>query len=249
MDHTCNRRSHQRHLSHTAAEMIEKRHRDLEHAVQGFGLHLVREPPPEIAEAVPLVVPTVQPHGEDSTGLEVLSERLNRGFAIGRVVQNTDAVNDIEALWRKGQCEHIGLESNKVTVGKVFGGNLRGSTQVDANHARSPASCYFGKPAHAASHVENELVLQFVTPQSGFHLKLALGVRHVVFAQRRLLIPMPLKTETGGVVLHLHETGDATHVWKGALAGRAGKASGLVTFKFGTATQASQDRLQVSGQG
>src|SRR3989442_1438741 len=175
-------------------------------------------------------------------------ERLNGRFAIGRVVQNTDAVNDVKALRRKGQGEHIGLESNKVTVGKILGRDFRRRTQVDADHARSPAGGNFGKAAHAAAHVENELVLQFVLPDGGLRLELAIGSPDVVLAQLGLLIPVPLKTETGGVVLRLHETGNATHVWIGALAGRAGKASGLVTFKFGTTTQASQNRLQVSGQ-
>src|SRR5206468_11158002 len=105
----------------------------------------------------PFVVPTVQPHGEDSPGFEVFSERLNGRFAIGRVVQNTDAVNDVKALRRKGQGEHIGLESNKVTVGKILGRDFRRRTQVDADHARSPAGGNFGKAAHAAAHVENEI--------------------------------------------------------------------------------------------
>src|SRR5882724_3740780 len=151
MDCTRQGGPYQRHLPQAAVEMIEERHRDREHSVQGLGLHLMSETPPEIAEAVPLVVSAVQPDGEDSSGFKVLRKRLNRRFAIGRMVQNTDAVNDVEALRCEGQGEYIRLESNKVAVGEVLGRNLRRRTQVDADDARSPAGGDFCKPAHAAS--------------------------------------------------------------------------------------------------
>ncbi len=65
----------------------------------------------------------------------------------------------------------------------------------------------------------------------------------------RLLITVPLKTETSGVVLGVNKACYTLQVGIHALAGRADKTCGLIVFKFRAATEATQNRLQVSGQG
>ena len=91
--------------------------------MQSLGLHLVGITPPEIAEAVPLVVSAIEPDHEESTGLEKLGESLDGSFAIRGVVKHADAIDDVEAFRRKGQSEYIGLEGDKVAVGYRFLGD------------------------------------------------------------------------------------------------------------------------------
>jgi len=50
---------------------------------------------------------------------------------------------------------------------------------------------------------------------------------------------VPLKTETGGVVLAVNKARDALYVGIDALAGRTQEPSGSIAFKFPVAVQAT----------
>src|ERR1035441_9597695 len=118
MNHAGERRTDQRHTLQALVQVIEERDRKFKNAVQVLGLHLVSVAAPEIAEPVPLVVSAVEPDHEQSAGLQIFVERFDGGFAIRRVMENANAVDDVEALGREGQGEDIGLESNEVAVGR-----------------------------------------------------------------------------------------------------------------------------------
>jgi hypothetical protein len=60
---------------------------------------------------------------------------------------------------------------------------------------------------------------------------------------------MPLKPEAGRVLLRVHKTRDPIRVRIGALARPADETARLVTIEFPAAAQATQSRLQISGQG
>ena len=102
MDRARNRRSQQWHFSQSTPQVIKTRHRDLKHLVERFRPHFVGKAPPEITKAIPLVITAVQPHGEDAARFQVLREGLHSGLAIGSVMQNTDAVDDVKTFWGKG---------------------------------------------------------------------------------------------------------------------------------------------------
>jgi hypothetical protein len=59
---------------------------------------------------------------------------------------------------------------------------------------------------------------------------MALGFAQFVVIELRLLITVPLETETGGVVLGIDKARNALHVGIDALTGRAEEARGRVAF-------------------
>jgi hypothetical protein len=65
----------------------------------------------------------------------------------------------------------------------------------------------------------------------------------------RFLIPMPLKTEARGVMLRVHKTGDPVDEGISALAAWTQVASRLIIIELSAAAQATQNCLQISGQG
>ena len=77
---------------------------------------------------------------------------------------------------------------------------------------------------------------------------MALGFADLVVIELGLLITMPLKAETGGIVLGINEARYALRLRIDALAARALKSAGLIALKFRAATEAAQNCLQVSGQ-
>src|SRR5258705_5291073 len=178
----------------------------------------MREASIKIAEAIPLVVSAIQPYGEDSSRLQIFIQRLDGCFAVGCVMQHSDAVDYVKTLGREGQREYVGLERDEIPVGQILGRNFRSSAQVDPNHARSPAGGYFCEPSHTAAHVEDQLAFQFLRTQSGLHAEMAIRLADLIVIELRLLITMPLKAETGRVMLRLHKTCDPLHVRINALA-------------------------------
>jgi len=68
---------------------------------------------PEIAEAVPLVVSAVEPDDKKSTGLQIFIEGFDGGFAIGSVMEDADAVNDVEAFGSKGRAKTSAWKATK----------------------------------------------------------------------------------------------------------------------------------------
>src|SRR4029077_3201944 len=116
--------TYQGHALQSLLKVVEERDRNFQNAVQGLGIHLVGIAAPKIAEAVPLVVSAVEPDDEKTTGFQIFIQRFNRGFAIRRVVQHTNAVDDVEAFGGERQGENIGLKGDKVAIGKIFGDNL-----------------------------------------------------------------------------------------------------------------------------
>src|ERR1035441_5536239 len=239
MNHAGERRTDQRHTLQALVQVIEERDRKFQNAVQVLGLHLVSVAAPEIAEPVPLVLSAVEPDHEQSTGLQIFVERLDGGFAIRRVMENANAVDDVEALGREGQGEDIGLESNEVAVGKIFGGHFGGGAQVNAHHVRAPAGRNLGKASHAATYVEDQSALQIFGSESGLCQEMALRFADLIVVELCLLIAVPLETETGGIMLRIHKTRDALQVGISALAGRTRKAAGLIAFEFPAAVQAT----------
>ncbi len=103
-------------MPQSALEIIKKWHRHFQHAVQPLRLHLVRVAPPEIAEAIPLVISAIEPDRKNSARLQILVERFDGGLAIRCVVQHAHAVDDVEALRGKRQRENIRLKSRKFAV-------------------------------------------------------------------------------------------------------------------------------------
>src|ERR1700723_2088726 len=77
------RTPHQRHVPQSSFEIVKKRHRHFEHAVQPLRLHLVGVAPPEIAEAIPLVVSTIKPDRKNPPGFRYLSRDLTAAWQSG----------------------------------------------------------------------------------------------------------------------------------------------------------------------
>ena len=165
------------------------------------------------------------------------------------MVEHTDAVDDVEAFGSEGHGEDIGLERDEVAVGKILGGNFGGGAQVNAYHARAPTGSDFGEASHAATDVEDQFAFEIFGAESGLHQEVLFGFSDLVVVELSLLIPVPLKTETGRVMLRLHKTRDALLVGIDALAGRTQEASGSVAVEFPAAVKTTQNCLQVSGQG
>jgi len=212
-------------------QVVEERDRNFQNAVQGLGLHLVGIAAPEIAEAIPLVVSAVQPNYEKTTRFQIFIQRFNRGFAIRRVVEHTNAIDDVEAFGSERKGEDVRLKSDEVAIGKIFGGNLGRCAQVDAHHAGAPAGRDFGEASHAATDIEDQFAFEILGAERGLRQKMALGFAELVVVELRLLITVPLKTKTGGVVLGVNKARDALRVGIDALASRAEEACGLVAFK------------------
>src|SRR5208282_693675 len=249
MHQACRRTSHQRHFLQNLLRVVENRHRYFQNAVQRFGLHLVRVAPPEIAEAVPLVVSAIEPDGQHAAGLQVLGEHLNCSLAVRRVMQYANAVNNVKALRSKRKREYIRLESNEVTIGQILRRDFGGAAEIDAHDTRSPARGYFGKAAHAASHIEHEFARQFLTPKRRLHAEVLLRLANFIVVELRFLIAMPLKTKTGGIVLGIDKPRDPVDLGIRPLACRAHVASAIVAIELRATAQTTQNGLQVSEQG
>src|SRR5580698_1153230 len=232
-------RSDQRNTLQSLVQVVEERDRNFQNAVQVLGLHFVSVATPEIAEAVPLVISAVEPDYEQSAWLQIFGERFDGSFTIRRVMENTDAVDDIETFGREGQGEDIGLECDKVTVGQIFGGHFSSGAQVNSDDARAPAGCDFGEATHAATDVEDKFAFEIFGPERGLCQEMALGFAELIVVELCLLITVPLKTKTGGVVLGINKASYPLRVGIGTLTSRAEVASILVAIKFRSATQAT----------
>src|SRR4029077_9026404 len=232
MNQTRCRTAYQRHALQSLLKVVEERDRNFQNAVQGLGLHLVGIAAPKIAEAVPLVVSAVEPDDEETTGFQIFIQRFDGGFAIRRVVKHTNAIDDVEAFGSERQGENIGLKSDEVAIGKIPGGNLGGCAQVDAHHAGAPAGGDFSEASHAATDVEHQFAFEVFGSESGLGQEMTLGSAEFVVIELGLLITVPLKTKTGGVVLRVNKPRDALRVGKNQLASLAEESCSLIAFKF-----------------
>src|SRR5208282_4248757 len=135
------------------------------------------------------------------------------------------AVDKVKTFRSEGQRENVGLHGDEIACGKVLGCHFRSRAEIDADDTRTPTGRNFGEAAHAASHIENQFALEFFGPQRGFHPKIEVRLADLVVIELRLLIPVPLEAETGGVMLGIYEARNAIYVGILALACRAHVAS------------------------
>src|ERR1039457_6755962 len=112
--------AYQGHALQDLLQIVEERDRNFQNAVQGLGLHLVSIAAPDIAEAVPLVVSAVEPDDEETTGLQKFIQGFDGGFAIRRVVEHADAIDDVETFGSKrhGNSEQR-READKITIASL----------------------------------------------------------------------------------------------------------------------------------
>src|SRR5262249_40736889 len=171
-----------------------------EYAVQPLRSHAVGYFPVVITESIPLVVSAVQPDSEYATGLQVLRKNFECLFAVRRVVQYTNAINHVETLGLERQAEYIGLQRGEVSIGKIAGGDFRGSAQVNSHYLRPIPSRHFGISAGTASYIEHSFAAQFGRGKPCFPAKIDLGgvLALVVHLRKRVLLP--LETKIVGVV-------------------------------------------------
>src|ERR1700683_1410038 len=73
-----------------------------------------------IAESIPGVITAVEPHRQLTAGLQKARQILHRGLAVRRVVQNSEAVNVIEAFCRKRQPKRIGLKNDRIAMRQIM---------------------------------------------------------------------------------------------------------------------------------
>ena len=159
----------------------------------------------DIAEPVPFVVPAVEPHRHATTRRQVLREHLHGLLAVGRMMQDPDAVNVIEALWGEGQRENIGLECNEWAFSKIARGHSCSLTEIDSHHVGAPACGHLREAAHPTPDVKHKFAFQFFRRKArplmegGFRFLVVLSI------QLGSTIQLPLETEGVGVIAGIHE--------------------------------------------
>ncbi len=146
-------------------------------------------------------------------------------------MKHTHAVDHVEAFREKRQRKHIRLKGDEFPILQILRGHFGGGAQVDAYNAGPPTGRNFGKPSHATAHIEHELTLQLLRTKPGLPAKVRVFNPSVVMIELRLLIAMPLKPETGRILLRVHKTRNAVRLGIGALAGRADETAALGRFR------------------
>src|SRR5438270_9504094 len=81
-------------------------------------------------------------------------------------MQNSQAVDVIEASWRERQFENVGLEERRLSVSEIFFCHFASQAQINAHYMRAPPGCDFGKPPHPATHIEHEFTREILRLES-----------------------------------------------------------------------------------
>ena len=79
----------------------------------------------DVTHPVPRVVTTVEPDRDSPAGLEQPGQHLKSLLAVWSVVQNSNAVDEIETLRRKRKMENIGLKYRRLASSKIASRNFR----------------------------------------------------------------------------------------------------------------------------
>ena len=93
--------------------------------------------------------------------LQVRRQTLERLSAVGCVMEDAEAVDDVERIERQRQLEDVGLHDVHPRMGAdVLVGGIHGQAQVDAHHGRAVVERDLGEPSGSAADVQHELALQ-----------------------------------------------------------------------------------------
>src|SRR5262249_23628698 len=169
--HTAGCSSRQRNLSHPVIDVVH-RPSNLTQRTKPWCGHAAGDDPVGIRHPVPLVVSAVQPNGDLTTRFEQRHQVLEGLLTIWRVMQNTNAVDEIEALRLKWQMENIRLINRDAwTVRQVASSHFGSIAEVDSNHPCAGSTRNVHKAARTTPYIEHQLPLQLRTIKPGFPVK------------------------------------------------------------------------------
>ena len=145
---------------------------------------------------------------EQPAGLQVAGQRGNRLFGIRRVLDDSEADDDIERPWRDGKVSDVRL-ANEVTATApaVCVVRLDGGRQVGGNDASARVEKNFREAPCAATRLEHGLPanhLEVAAEASGQTIAGNRGA--AVGVQLRASKALPLPPERRGVVFRRHES-------------------------------------------
>src|SRR5207249_3357791 len=111
----------------------------------------------------------VDPYGKAAAGLEQTRQPAERGSCVRRVMEDADAVDEIEGFVRKRKVHDVGLiKPNVGPPAQVRSGCLDGAAQINSMYVGSSIRAHLGKATHAAAGIEHGAPGQSVGGPSRF---------------------------------------------------------------------------------
>ncbi len=148
--------------------------------------------------------------GELSATTEWLDEREECSLDVRRVLQDAEAVDEVEDARLEGQMVDVALDDGQTLVGrKVREARVHGAGVVHRDDVGAGAERDFRKSSGAAADVENRSARQILRPPSRLPEEAIAGDAEARLAvELRAAELVPLKAERARVVLGRHEPGD-----------------------------------------
>lgn len=160
--------------------------------------------PVQFARDAETVRGVIHPDRDSPAGLEKPRQLSECLFAIRRMIQHTDAVNEIERAFAKGRIENIGLKNTHIlSAGEIVVRRFDSLAQIERHNVAAPSAHHIGKSSHAAAGVQHQLPPQVLWCESGFLPKRLCGFMAMLAIQLGGRMPRPFESEIARVHLRI----------------------------------------------
>src|SRR5712691_1675241 len=160
----------------------------------------------------PSSVVAVQPDRDFAVEAQELRQPIKGRLRVRRVVQNSDAVDEIESPLTKRKLENVCLRDVHVwALADIALSCIHRATEIDAHDYRDPARSHVSETAHSAAYVQHPLAAEHLRRETGFRAECALRLIAARSIQLRIGVNIPFESKVLHVKLALDEPGYAAN--------------------------------------